>query len=175
MLALPAEEFRKAVIPELGSVLIDLRLFALELLGERGEAADIPRLLPLLGDPKIDVREKSRRALTRIFGRELAQRRERQERGESPAGHRKEEEYFQTAVRWLFLLAEGPDQITALAAAENLIDYGYQYPSDFWSWFRRLNLKGRELLTRLFLKREDVKIVGLLFVGLLSRRPENRR
>lgn len=166
--SLPAAEFRKIVIRELGSVLTDLRLFALDLLGERGEACDLPNLIPLLGDHKIDVREKARRTLTRIFSRELSQRRERQERGESPAGRHSEEENFAIAVRWLFLLAEGPDQITALAAAENLIDYGCQYPSDFWGRFGRMHLKGREILARLFLKREDAQIVGLLFAGLLS-------
>jgi len=83
LLALPAEEFRKIVVPELGSILTDLRLFALDLLGERGETIDLPKLIPLLGDHKIDVREKSRRTLTRVFNRELTQRRERQEGGKA--------------------------------------------------------------------------------------------
>lgn len=167
LLALSAEEFRKVVIPELGSVLPELRLFALDLLGERGEACDLPRLFPLLGDHKIDVREKTRRTLSRIFGRELAQRRDQQDRGERPAELPGEEESFEAAVHWLFLLVEGPDQITALAAAENLIDYGCQYSTAFWKWFGKINLKGREILARLFLKREDTRIVGLLFAGLL--------
>ncbi len=84
-LSLPAAEFRKIVIRELGSVLTDLRLFALDLLAERGEACDLPKLIPLLGDHKIDVRDRTRRTLTRIFSRELTQRRERQE-GRKPGG-----------------------------------------------------------------------------------------
>ena len=71
VLALPIEEIRRLVYPELGSVLPALRIFGLDLLAERGDLQDLQVLLPLLIDYKIDVREKARRALKRVFGGEL--------------------------------------------------------------------------------------------------------
>ena len=165
MMALPENIFREVVSREMASVVYSVRYFALELLAERGDIRDFRNLLPLLFDYKIDVRIKARLALNRIIGRELKRHENQRSSGISlPESQKKD---LECAATWLFRFVEGPDQITAEAAANILIDFGNLEPQGFWQGYSRLNLKSREILIRLFLRREDSIVLRLLICGLL--------
>jgi len=172
VLALSSQELRRLVYPELGSVVPALRMFALDLLAERGDLKDLPWLLPLLSDYKIDVREQARRALKRIFERELENCRSRRSPGVSPLEEAPVEPPLRSAAKVLFELADGPDRITATTAGDILIDYGNLVPGTFWREYRSLSLPGREIFTQLVASREGASGVRLLYLGLVC--PEER-
>ena len=165
LMALPEESFRKVITQEMGSVVFSVRYFALELLAERGDLRDFRNLLPLLFDYKIDVRIKARLALNRIIGRELKRHESRRSSGVALLESQKRD--LEYAATWLFRLVDGPDQITAEAAANILIDFGNLEPEGFWKGYSRLKLRSREVLVRLFLRREDATVLRLLICGLL--------
>ncbi len=172
LLALPIEELRAVVYPELGSVVFTLRMFALDLLAERGDLNDFQALLPLLVDYKIDVREKARRALRRIVDRELGDCHSRRQPGQSPLDQTGVTAALQAVAAQLFLLADGPDRVTATAAGSILMDFGNLAPNTFWQKYLTLSLRGRETLVQLIAQREDTIGLRLLYLGLLF--PEER-
>jgi len=167
LLGRPVEELRRLVRPELGSVVYTLRMLALDLLGERGGLQDFQALLPLLFDYKIDVRERARRALKKIVGRELVRCRREQRAGQSPFDESAVSEELRAVVHWLFQLADGPDRITATSAGNILIDFGNLAPETFWRRYLELSLRGRETFIQLMTQREDAIGVRLLYLGLL--------
>jgi HEAT repeat protein len=101
--------------------------------------------------------------LYEIFAREIEQRRLGQ--AEHPV---KIDEDLSKAIRWLYELMDGPDQINGMMAGRILVDFGALAPDVFWQRFGSMALKGRDTLARVLLQREDESALMVLYAGLLQ-------